>query len=261
MRKAHLLCTDLQYSILAERRFLSGYTPYGDCSNGSATALAYAGELRGTLTGCYHLGNGHRTYNPVLMRFHSGDRLSPFGKGGLNAYAYCLGDPINHRDPSGQQVEDYLFPVLSVLSNALGVFITGMRMRAMFKMRALSSSSPTSVVADTSVVLPPPTRLEWGLSVVSGVAGLAGLGLGFGRIAEPGEEWQSWMLASLTGVSLVTSGVEAWRMFGAKPWIPAKVDTLQLSQFPFREALPPGSESSRRGATASAFSIRQGSVQ
>jgi hypothetical protein len=35
------------------------------------------------------------------MRFHSPDRLSPFGKGGVNAYAYCGGSPVNRTDPSG----------------------------------------------------------------------------------------------------------------------------------------------------------------
>lgn len=47
------------------------------------------------------LGNGRRAYNLTLMRFHSPDRLSPFGSGGINAYAYCGGDPINLADPSG----------------------------------------------------------------------------------------------------------------------------------------------------------------
>ncbi|KPY35049.1 Uncharacterized protein ALO52_00166 [Pseudomonas syringae pv. primulae] len=35
------------------------------------------------------------------MRFNGTDDLSPFGKGGLNAYAYCAGDPVNRSDPSG----------------------------------------------------------------------------------------------------------------------------------------------------------------
>jgi len=35
------------------------------------------------------------------MMFLSPDPLSPFGEGGINPYAYCSGDPINFRDPSG----------------------------------------------------------------------------------------------------------------------------------------------------------------
>lgn len=47
------------------------------------------------------LGNGYRIFNPVLMRFHSPDSLSPFDKGGINAYAYCVSDPVNRLDPNG----------------------------------------------------------------------------------------------------------------------------------------------------------------
>jgi len=35
------------------------------------------------------------------MRFNSPDSLSPFGDGGLNGYAYCVGDPVNRSDPTG----------------------------------------------------------------------------------------------------------------------------------------------------------------
>lgn len=49
----------------------------------------------------YHLGQGYRAFSPTLMRFISPDRISPFGRGGINSYAYCNGDPVNRTDPSG----------------------------------------------------------------------------------------------------------------------------------------------------------------
>ncbi|MCO8161638.1 hypothetical protein NJC38_05655 [Pseudomonas sp. 21LCFQ010] len=61
----------------------------------------FNGELPDPLTGHYLLGHGYRADNPVLMRFNSPDSLSPFAEGGINAYAYCQGDPVNLQDPSG----------------------------------------------------------------------------------------------------------------------------------------------------------------
>lgn len=52
-------------------------------------------------TGFYLLGNGYRAYCPASRRFNRSDSWSPFGDGGLNGYAYCLGDPVNAWDPSG----------------------------------------------------------------------------------------------------------------------------------------------------------------
>lgn len=64
-------------------------------------AIGFNGQRRDPITNSYHLGNGYRVYNPRMMRFNAPDSMSPFGKGGINSYAYCLGDPINKSDPSG----------------------------------------------------------------------------------------------------------------------------------------------------------------
>ncbi|WP_203649433.1 RHS repeat-associated core domain-containing protein [Pseudomonas sp. RtIB026] len=82
------------------------YSPYGYHPE-LTISLGFNGERLEPITGHYLLGNGYRAFNPVLMRFSSPDSLSPFARGGLNAYAYCLGDPVNHRDPSGHTIKRY----------------------------------------------------------------------------------------------------------------------------------------------------------
>lgn len=102
-----LLATDSNGSVLARRKQTPepglAYTAYGHASEVQAfgTLLGFNGERVEPVTGCYQLGNGYRAYTPVLMRFRSPDSWSPFGQGGLNAYAYCSADPINRSDPSG----------------------------------------------------------------------------------------------------------------------------------------------------------------
>ena len=103
-----LLATDLQRSVLHtleknHPRQSIAYSPYGHrlAENGLTSLLGFNGERRDPMTGHYLLGRGYRAFNPVLMRFNSPDSLSPFGKGGLNSYAYCLGDPVNQVDPTG----------------------------------------------------------------------------------------------------------------------------------------------------------------
>ncbi|WP_353852602.1 RHS repeat-associated core domain-containing protein [Pseudomonas sp.] len=104
-----LLATDQQRSILHtlkpnHQRQPITYSPYGHrhSENGLLSLLGFNGERPDPVTGHYLLGNGYRAFNPVLMRFNSPDSLSPFGKGGVNPYVYCLGDPINRSDSNGR---------------------------------------------------------------------------------------------------------------------------------------------------------------
>nr|WP_314263462.1 RHS repeat-associated core domain-containing protein [uncultured Moellerella sp.] len=76
-------------------------------------SLGFNGERQDRVIGAYFLGNGYRVYNPRIKRFQAYDRLSPFEQGGINGYAYCLGDPINIRDPSGH------FAILGLLIGAI----------------------------------------------------------------------------------------------------------------------------------------------
>ena len=78
------------------------YTAYGfDRHDGRVPMVHYTGQHKDSATGHYLLGKGYRAYNPAQMRFNSPDSLSPFGLGGINAYGYCGGDPVNRHDPSG----------------------------------------------------------------------------------------------------------------------------------------------------------------
>ncbi len=106
-----LLAADASQSPLLEMTAAGAnplrHSPYG-IQQGMRAAqchLGLNGELFERAQGWYHLGHGHRVYNPALRRFHSPDALSPFSTGGLNAYAYCQGDPVNFRDPTGTSVE------------------------------------------------------------------------------------------------------------------------------------------------------------
>ncbi|WP_445379516.1 RHS repeat-associated core domain-containing protein, partial [Pseudomonas syringae] len=118
-----LIGSDQQHSVLhTVSAGLPGpiaYTPYGH-RQALNQLPGFNGERPDPLTGHYLLGNGYRAYNPALMRFNSPDSMSPFGKGGMNAYAYCAGDPVNRSDPSGHEVD--VGQVLSFVWIGLGLF-------------------------------------------------------------------------------------------------------------------------------------------
>ncbi len=103
----NLLVTDEQGSVfnVADTAYLEthNYSAYGYNSRlpSGRTAIGFNGEVFDPTSTCYLLGRGYRAYSPLLRRFTAADSWSPFGRGGLNAYCYCDGDPINFVDPSG----------------------------------------------------------------------------------------------------------------------------------------------------------------
>jgi len=82
---------------------MSLYTPYGYSPATSSTlgTLLFCGEPLDRTTQSYLLGQGYRSYQPLLMRFCQPDHMSPFGEGGVNSYAFVGNDPVNYTDPTG----------------------------------------------------------------------------------------------------------------------------------------------------------------
>ncbi|MFJ3151284.1 RHS repeat-associated core domain-containing protein [Pseudomonas hunanensis] len=113
----HLFSIDGKASVLSVQDTDKGehhaYSVYGHDRKlpSTLTLLGFNGEAFTLISGCYALGNGYRSFSPTLMRFTSPDRLSPFGKGGVNAYCYCSCDPVNNVDPSGRMMRR-ISPVL-----------------------------------------------------------------------------------------------------------------------------------------------------
>ncbi|VVN12737.1 hypothetical protein PS662_03935 [Pseudomonas fluorescens] len=153
-----LLAADQQNSMLAE---LAGslpnsvaYSAYGQQSAQQLIAvhLGFNGELC-EIFGWYFLGKGYRVYNPKFMRFHSPDSWSPFGRGGLNAYVYCGGDPVNFSDRSGHvRLFKSLFP-RALTSNSRAASTSSLR-PLIFNAGPLASSAQNA----THKTIPAVTR-------------------------------------------------------------------------------------------------------
>lgn len=101
-KSAIFLKADEAHTILGHQTDAMAYTPYGYLGVARPEAtLRFTGHYYDFLTEGYLLGNGHRLFRPLLMRFCSPDAFSPFSQGGPNAYGYCSNDPLNRVDPSG----------------------------------------------------------------------------------------------------------------------------------------------------------------
>lgn len=103
---------------------LPRYTPWGYSAEAQAPMPGFNGERTDPVSGAQNLGNGYRAYNPILMRFNRPDDWSPFGAGGINAYVYCAGDPVNNSDPSGHLSTSGIIGILGAVLGLLAAIPT-----------------------------------------------------------------------------------------------------------------------------------------
>jgi len=198
------------------------YTAYGYRANAERCALAFNGERRDPFTGCYHLGNGYRAYNPALMRFQSADGLSPFSKGGINAYAYCRNDPVNFTDPSGHFLQ-YANPVRSILGGVLNLGITAYKyLRDMRISRRYFANDPEFAASRsghlaTGTIEQELPRLDWKQKILMGVGGstaAGSIGTGIARFVMADSEALMTVDFALGMTATVVSGVEVGFLAG-----------------------------------------------
>jgi RHS repeat-associated protein len=194
---------------------LHAWSPYGG-GEPADLLTGFNGERADPLSGCYHLGNGYRAYNPALMRFNCPDSLSPFGVGGINPYAYCAGDPINHTDPSGHiSWQGIVGIVVGAIGLSLAVVTGGASIAAAGGvMAAISSASAVSLTVGTLGVIADVTAIASGATEASNpgassVLGWVSLGAGLAGVV-PGAR------RALRGFSSTQRGKEHLTEYGTK---------------------------------------------
>lgn len=163
-----LLGHDSAVTVLRRSKLRVAYQPFGyEAVPGTAGQLGYTGQRREPWGG-YPLGNGCRLYQPTMMRFYQPDALSPFGRGGLNAYTYCQGDPVNRHDPSGQEALDLLGDIMG----ALGIMAYGAMMFTGYRV-----SPPSKLMVGVDATLMAGSSVAWivGIATDSDAAKIASI--------------------------------------------------------------------------------------
>lgn len=216
------------------------YCPYG--YRESTVLLSglpgFNGEQPEPLTGHYLLGNGYRSHNPTLMRFNSPDSLSPFGKGGLNTYGYCGGNPINRIDPTGHDLLDNILSGLYIAAGlataAIGLLGARSSIPVLWKgvkvvakpdsltgMAGAASYRPATLVETVSAVIPV-------AAVVAGATWLSGFVV---RTTDPDSQAARILSIFAVGISLPTLFTRGALLFRSerlkRQALTAKVSTVQ----------------------------------
>lgn len=188
----------------------TGYSAWGYRPAGEGEA-GYNGERTDPVSGISLPGNGYRGYDPALMRFDRPDDWSPFGAGGLNPYAYCAGDPVNHADPSGHV--DW-GAVAGIAAGVIGVIIG---------IGSVIVSGGTSIPAAISV-----------LAALTSVS-LSGLSLGMEHSNQETDRSLSttvgWIAA---GIGIIDIGVGGYAMLSARLAAKTARAAAASTEFEFR---------------------------
>lgn len=239
-----------------------GYSAYGwRHPSAGLPVLGFTGQRAEALTGWYHLGHGHRVYNPVLCRFHSPDRLSPFGAGGINAYGYCQGDPVNYRDPSGAEMDlpdwmaDKYAPYMTIAGNVVGtatILVSALTAEKLTRLTIWGARGALvgGILAVTALSAGMATRsdeillLGYVASGVNLVGGLARLGAGVDRYrklrgARARAKRNARRLIGLPEQAVPASPVPTPRASDVLPVAPAPpVQTSRASELPYIDIYP-----------------------
>lgn len=192
IRQTTLLGADAQGSIRLEAGHsvrTRRYGAYGvEPQDEASVPFGYAGQRHEPLTGWQILGD-YRPYDPVLMCFLSPDSESPFGKGGINPYVYCSGDPVNRIDPDGHSWVNY---ALAGVGLAIGVAAAAASVGAATAViGSLFYAGYASLTAGSVMILTAAT-----LDVISVATGAASL------------------LMEIAGCDKTTTGVLGWISLG-----------------------------------------------
>jgi len=214
-----LLNIDRQQSVLGRGRYEPrAYAPYGGVGACPPPGLAFCGQHLDLRTGSYPLGNGHRFYSPRLRRFIRPDSLSPFGKGGLNAYAYCQGDPVNFVDPSGR-FPAIIAPIRNIVWGVINLAISAVKVYRNYRIErdfALTSGYPASRSGIVTYGTPehpiaPWTLEEKALSAAGVITASVSIGTASGRLFTPEAEVLGWVDF---GVASVATALSAYELYG-----------------------------------------------
>ncbi|WP_442112381.1 RHS repeat-associated core domain-containing protein [Pseudomonas sp. NUPR-001] len=195
------------------------YSAHGiEPENPANSPFGYTGERREPLTGWY-IAAGYRPYDPLLMMFLSPDSESPFGRGGLNAYAYCAGDPVNRIDPDGHDWKSWF---ISGIGIALGVLATAMTLGSFAPAllpatAALLSSGVGSAITVTAATVSANITISTALTLASATLTATSLATGIASAILDGLKKDEMAVDTLGIVSLLTGIVGGIQGAAPKP--------------------------------------------